>query len=69
MTESWWCLSEIPLGAKSASPDIDSAPVETGIDHFQAYHRKFIVDLVENRIYYNSFSSADNGFSAISISN
>lgn len=69
MTEWWWCLSEIPLGAKSARTEIYSAPVETGIDHFQPYHRKFIGALVENHIYYNSFSSADNGLSPISVSN
>lgn len=69
MTEWWWCLSEIPLGAKSACTEIYSAPVETGIDHFQPYHRKFIGALVENYIYYNSFSSADNGLSPISMSN
>lgn len=50
MTEWWWYLSENPLGAKSACTEIDSAPVETGTDPFQPYHRKFIGDLVENCI-------------------
>lgn len=35
MTEWWWCLSEILLGTKSASTEINFAPVETGIDCLQ----------------------------------
>lgn len=49
MTEWWQYLSEILLGAKSATSEIDFAPVETVIDHCQPYHGKR--DLVENHIY------------------
>lgn len=42
MTEWWQCLSEFFLGAKSATSEIDFAPVETVIDHFNPTMEKEI---------------------------